>query len=304
MAGRLAKLPPRWRLALRWPWPLRKPFERSVLVVAAFGGGLGDELMCTPILREIKRRNPRIHLTFRTRYPELFRDFPHADAILPHDAPGAETAVILTYADAVPPARPLVALAGECAGLEVAADELDPLWFEPLPAIRAALAAAPGPRIVVQPLTSQWTPNKQWPLASWRTLIARLTERFSVIEVGTAPAFPGEDFGPRFSSWSGRTDHRELASLLAQADVFVGPDSGGLHLANVCRVPSVAIFGGYTAPEGVPYRRMESFYTPEPCAPCWLTSPCPYDIPCLRKIEPEAVFAAVCRLVEKEPARA
>src|SRR6185312_15400731 len=42
----------------RWPWPFEKPWQRARLRLCSHGGGIGDELMCTPIFREIRRLNP------------------------------------------------------------------------------------------------------------------------------------------------------------------------------------------------------------------------------------------------------
>ena len=63
-----------------WPWPLRKPWQRSRLRVQGTGGGVGDEMMALPIFTEIKRRNPRCHITFLTFRPDFFRGHPAIDA--------------------------------------------------------------------------------------------------------------------------------------------------------------------------------------------------------------------------------
>jgi hypothetical protein len=44
----------RW---LRHPIPFTAPWQRAVVDVAR-EGGIGDVLMCTPVLRELKRRRP------------------------------------------------------------------------------------------------------------------------------------------------------------------------------------------------------------------------------------------------------
>jgi hypothetical protein len=40
------------------------------------------------------------------------------------------------------------------------------------------------------------------------------------------------------------------------------------------------------------------FFTPVECAPCWLTTPCPFGLKCLHAIRPEQVFGAVVKAVE------
>ncbi len=280
----------RWR----WPWPLRKPYARAALRLCSLGGGVGDELMCTPVFREIRRRNPQCRITFLSRYPEMFRANPHLAAVELFSAEGSRGALVLSYLPVLPPLRPLITLMGECVGLEMSATQLDPPMVEPTAEVRARIAALAGPRIVVQPRASQWTPNKAWPAESWRELIGQLTERFEVIEVGTQPLFPGHDFGPRFHSLAGATSLTDFVWIIAQGSVFVGPSSGGMHIANAFRVPSVILFGGYESPAGYGYPGA-FFYSAVPCAPCWLTTACPYDLKCLRMIAPETIFAAVCQ---------
>ena len=287
----------RWR----WPWPLRKPFERAAIRLYSLGGGVGDELMCTPVFREIRRRNPACRITYLSRYPEMFRANPHLAAVEEFSVKGSRSAFELSYLPLYPPPRPLITLMGECVGLEMSATQLDPPAVAPTAEVREKLAAIAGPRIVVQPRASHWTPNKAWPEESWRALIEKLAERFEVIEVGTQPLFPGHDFGPRFHSFAGATTLADFVWIMSQGSVFVGPSSGGMHIANAFRVPSVILFGGYESPEGYGYPWAEAFYSAVPCAPCWTTVPCPYELKCLRMIAPETVFAAVCNAANAIP---
>jgi len=278
-------------IAWRWPWPRRKPFERSALQLYSIGGGLGDELMCTPIFREIRRRNPGCRITFFSRFPEIFRSNPHLDVVRPFSAEVARKADPLWY---VPkPPRPLITLMAECVGLEFSADRVEPPQIEPSATVRNNVEAIPRPRIVIQPQASRWTPNKQWPVESWTALIGQLTQRFEVIEVGTDTLFAGQEFGERFHTFAGATSLIDLAWVISQADVFVGPPSSGMHLANAFEIPTVAIFGGFEDPRGYDYPWAASLFSPVECAPCWLETPCPFDRKCLRLIQPEQVLQAI-----------
>ena len=281
----------RWR----WPWPLRKPFERASIRLYSRGGGVGDELMCTPVFREIHRRNPACRITFFSRHPEMFRSNPYLAAVEPYSVAGVRSAFQLSYMPQPPPPRPLISLLAECVGLEMRSHELDPPAVTPTPEVREKLAAIAAPRIIVQPRASQWTPNKDWPVESWKALIEMLVTHFEVVEVGTGTLFPAPAFGPRFHSFAGATGLADFVWIVSQGGVFVGPPSGGMHLANAFRVPAVIIFGGYESPAGHYYPRTDALYTCVPCAPCWLTTPCPYDLKCLRAIPPEKVFRLVCK---------
>jgi heptosyltransferase-3 len=75
--------------------------------------------------------------------------------------------------------------------------------------------------------------RKNWPLARFRELAARLGE---IVGWSAGPEEP-LDAATRFDDlWS-------LAQWLARASLFVGNDSGISHLAAACGVPVVALFG-------------------------------------------------------------
>jgi len=285
----------RWR----WPWPMKKPWQRARLKLVSQGGGLGDELLCTPVFREIRRRNPGCHLTFLSRRPEVFRGNADLSDVELFSRERGTKAIHLRYDVALPPPRPLITLLAECVGLELHDNRLDPPRVDPSVEVRARMEVIASPRVIIQPQASGWTPNKQWPVESWRDLVIRLTEHFEVIEVGSQPLFGGENFGPRFHSLAGTTSVTEFAWVISQATVFVGPLSGGMHCAHAFGVPMVAIFGGYESPEGYDYPWDSCFFTPVECAPCWLATPCPYDRKCLRAIQPEEVFRAITEAMEK-----
>lgn len=284
----------RWR----WPWPFKKPWQRARLRLCSHGGGIGDELMCTPIFREIKRLNPHCRITFLSRYPEIFQSNPHIDAVERFSLSAAASAFYLQYNLVLPPPRPLVTLMAECIGLSLRSSQLEPPKVQPSATVCERMAQISIPRIVIQPQASHWTPNKQWPLPYWKRLIEMLVERYEVVEVGTNPMFASENFGPHFHSFAGDTTMQDFAWIVSQGTVFVGPPSGGMHFANAYQIPTVALLGGYEAPDGYDYPWAHRFFTPVDCAPCWLTTPCPFELKCLHAIQPEAVLRAVTKAVE------
>lgn len=313
-------------VSLRWPWPLKKPYQRKRLLLRPPGAGIGDNLMCTPIFREIKRRNPHCHISFVTRHPELFRDNPLLDQVIRHSnskqddralrlgydhmAPrftadrllaegiaayrrAANGRLYFGYSHPTPPPRPLIRIMAECVGMEFFDNQLDcaaPVVSE---AFRNRVAAIPSPYIVIQPHASDWTPNKEWPADYCRELINALVADYDVVEAGTRAVIGPEFQHPRFHCLAGGTSVSEFVYLVSRAHLFVGPDSGGMHIANAFQVPSVVVFGGYSSPESFAYPRVCAFYTPVDCAPCWLATPCPYDTKCLKMITPQQVLEAV-----------
>jgi ADP-heptose:LPS heptosyltransferase len=296
--GCLARLGPRIFIAANWPWPMKRPCQRSRLRLQGCGGGIGDGLMCLPVISEIKRRNPKCHITFSTQHVDFFRNYPDIDETVWDDGKPDSSFTKLRYGLAIPPPRPLMSLMGECVGLIMDFDELTPPPVTQSPGILKAMEGIGRPLVVIQTRSSRWTTNKDWPTEQWRALIGGLVGRFEVVEVGLDPLFSEGEFGDRYRSLAGKTDLADLAYVISQADLFIGPSSGGMHLAHAFKVKSVIIFGGYESPEGYRYPRTRSFYTPVPCAPCWRQD-CPYDIKCLRAINPADVFEAVLSLMNE-----
>lgn len=105
----------------------------------------------------------------------------------------------------------------------------------------------------------------------------------------------------------GRTDLPGLASVLAGADVMVAPNTGAAHLAAAVGTPVVSLFAPVVpaarwAPEGVP-----TVLLGDQTAPCAGTRArsCPVPgHPCLDRIEPGTVVAAVAALSPAAPRRA
>ena len=90
----------------------------------------------------------------------------------------------------------------------------------------------------------------------------------------------------------GATQIGELPALLSTCRLFIGNDSGAMHVAGAVGVPVIGIFGP-TDPEGT--RAMTPQFTlirePVDCSPCFLRK-CPIDHRCMTRISVEGVFAA------------
>ena len=90
----------------------------------------------------------------------------------------------------------------------------------------------------------------------------------------------------------------ELAALIRRLDLFIGGDTGPLHLAVALGVPTVSIFGPTDPKRNGPYGPGHSvLYNPLPCSGCHKRT-C-NDFQCLEPITPEMVFTA-CRSQLKE----
>ena len=98
-------------------------------------------------------------------------------------------------------------------------------------------------------------------------------------------------------------DIRELRSLAARAAVYIGGDSGPLHVAATTSVPIVALFGPTLAERSMPWRDPRWFAEaidagPLPCRPCHQRTCVPGDFRCLTGIDPARVVAAAERALK------
>ncbi len=80
-----------------------------------------------------------------------------------------------------------------------------------------------------------------------------------------------EAVGDRGIDTTGRTTVRQMAALIERCSVFVGNDSGPMHLAAALDVPTLAIFGPGTPARTAPYmpeHRFIALTTNFHCSPC------------------------------------
>jgi ADP-heptose:LPS heptosyltransferase len=176
----------------------------------------------------------------------------------------------------------------------------------------AVLAAegVPGGFVAMHPGTSASTRYKRWELARFAALARSLRDALGLETLVTA----GPDRAEReaaeavvaASSGAARLAPATptLAHLLAlygRARVFVGNDSGPMHVASLAGLPVVAIFGPTDPVENAPLARgaERTLWRDVGCNPC--REGCPARA-CLDAVDVESVLAAVRALVARAPA--
>lgn len=110
-------------------------------------------------------------------------------------------------------------------------------------------------------------------------------------ESGMAARITGAMRG-RARNLVGATKIGELPALLSICQLFIGNDSGAMHVAGAVGVPVIGIFGP-SDPDGT--RAMTPKFTlirePVECSPCFLRK-CPIDHRCMTRIPVDRVFGA------------
>jgi heptosyltransferase-2 len=170
------------------------------------------------------------------------------------------------------------------------------------PALRSAGAKQRAWRCAIAPGAS-YGAAKCWPPERFALLADRLISECGadVIFFGT----PGEKeiaagilskMKSRAISLVGETSMRDLAALFVSCSVFIGNDSGAMHVAAAAGLPVIGIFGS-TDPEGTAPVTEQFTLIREAvsCSPCFLRR-CPVDHRCMTRITVETVFTAAMRV--------
>ena len=176
---------------------------------------------------------------------------------------------------------------------------------------RLGAAGVPPQASLIVLHVSASNPFRRWPRASFAevagTLAAEDPRRRIIISSGPSEAEAAEEVarqaerraGAHASSivQCGEFDLSELRALVGRAALFIGGDTGPLHLASATDTPIVALFGPTLPDRSMPWRDPATPSVavdagPLPCRPCHQRHCVPGDFRCLTRITPEAVLKA------------
>jgi predicted lipopolysaccharide heptosyltransferase III len=182
----------------------------------------------------------------------------------------------------------------------------------------ARAGVRPGDRIIVVHV-SAGNPFRRWPTAHFVALVTSLVtgdpRRRIIITSGPSE----QDAAARVMSDAraqlqtaadrvlscGEFSLAELRALLDRAELYIGGDSGPLHIAATTSVPVVGLYGPTLPVRSAPWRG-EQYVTESidagelPCRPCDQRVCVPGDFRCLSSIRPEHVVEAATRALDKE----
>ena len=293
-------------------------------------GGIGDVICLLPAVVRLKEEHPACALILITSpaCAPLVELSGIADLVLPSFMRGLRWLVGLLHPtlnlspalpdEASPPQpRARVHLIQEFArSLGVDTSSLVHPIIRPAPEhiaqARAQLTAAAltdMPFAVIH--TGPTWPVKQWPQAHWTRLVEQLkSTQIAIIQIGatghdldaaaTMPPVPGAH------DWTNQLTLPQTLALLGMARLFIGIDSGLLHLASAAGTPLIGLFGPTDATCFLP-RRSDAIglAATVDCLGChhaatgpqhWRTG-CPHGVRCMSSLAPEMVFEAAQSLV-------
>lgn len=178
-------------------------------------------------------------------------------------------------------------------------------------AAHAALAPLAGhPLIVCGPGTKMHA--KDWGPDNWRALLARIDADYPGHALALVGAQEDEAVAAHAAQpWSGplvnlcgRLTPRETAAVMEQARVFLGPDSGPMHLAAAAGIPCIIPFSAAGLP-GIwfpPGQKHQIVYHQTACCGCYRENCNVAGHPCLSTINVDEMAAAVARAMNGESA--
>jgi heptosyltransferase III len=158
------------------------------------------------------------------------------------------------------------------------------------------LAVAPG---------SKWE-SKIWAEERFTAVVKKLIERnkvFPVVFGGAEDRAKGErllKIWGRGANAAGQLNIRQAAAALEKCRLYLGNDTGTMHLAASVKTPCVAVFAAIDyAGRWHPYGNGHTVFRDKiACEGCYL-SVCPFENQCLKNISAEEVLAACEKILAK-----
>lgn len=245
-----------------------------------------------------------------------------------YDIPGrrwAYTTRVPWHPDLVPPRHSVLNQWDLLAplGLPAPSPATDPVRMTPGPdaerqaaaRLHAAGVADDAPLVVIH--VSASNPFRRWPRDAFVTLVVALAAgrpgRRIMITAGPSEAGAADAIAEEAARRSpeaaaavvrgGDPSLGELQVIMARARLFIGGDSGPLHVAATTGVPIVALFGPTLPARSAPWRDgARPFVAIEPdalaCRPCHQRTCVPADFRCLTATPPDRVIEAARGLLE------
>jgi len=153
-----------------------------------------------------------------------------------------------------------------------------------------------------------------WEDRNWSALLGDLSKRLPRLGLVLTGAPSDHERNRQLAqSWtmgkvlnlSGAATPRQTAAMLVHAAMYIGPDSGPMHLAAAMGTPSVSIFSARNPPgiwfpqrfRGAPQHQV--LYRRVDCSPCGLLICTKERKKCILSIQPAEVLAAALRILDR-----
>jgi len=149
--------------------------------------------------------------------------------------------------------------------------------------------------------------SKDWGQTNWQKLVAKLSVKYSdytLVFIGAKEEYDycksvGEYWNDKKVNLCGLTRPREAAAIMKNSTIFIGHDSGPMHLAASQGIPVIAIFSSRANP-GIwfPYKsRCNILFNKIECQGC-LLDVCPRDNECIKMTTIDEVYQRIEKILQ------
>lgn len=291
------------RLLLRKRWPGFHGEVRKILLIRTTA--LGDVILLTPVIKALKEKYPKADVDVESAYPDVFIGNPHVrGTFLPHEASRENYQMVVNLDGAYESRQPMhiVDAYAEACGVKVT-DYFTRLYPTKEDRRIAKMVVPPGADVAaIHPLLEDVVGKTLLKELDYKIRQALDARGMSFITVGREHGFT---LG-------------QLAAILERCKVFIGADSGPLHVAQAINTPTVGIFG-CTDPDLIQIRNAQIYkaVTAPPlqvgCLGCHHIQK--FEHPgfrceregedydrCMKMVRPEDVFEAIDTVLERNTA--
>lgn len=228
---------------------------------------LGDLVMITPVVREMRKRHPGAFIQVVTEEPAVLKNNPHVDVVCtpqemqksdPWDLymnlnDAYEKNVTSHYIDSY-----LHRAFGDNVEGIARSPEMFPTADEK-ENVEEALTVIGDKYIVVHMRRWAWE-NKNIDLETWSAFFTRVQEAFpdtKIVSIGAKYDYTVPNEPAKFINLVGQLSLGEIQYLISRAQAFVGPDSGPFHIASTTKTPVVALISHLLPEQILPWRDEE-----------------------------------------------
>lgn len=280
-------------------------------VVVSFGYGLGDDLLCTIVIKQLRESGYK-NIWMKTHNPAVFQNNPNVKKVIrkinrtdangyiekylsvskvPQINPWYATHDVKTGRDEIP-SKHIIKIMCEKAGVAA------PVIFKPyvyLSEEEAEYGRFFDNQICIQSTgkgARSFMSNKEWFPERFAALIAPLGRKYKIIQIGSKD----DDLLDGVVDLRGKTTIRQTAGILKNSQMFIGLVGFLMHLARSVECRSVIIYGGREHPDQSGYQENINLYAQTECSPCWYWNSCEFWKKCMEMITVEDVLEAVRKI--------
>ncbi len=276
-------------------------------------GGIGDVLMATVTLREFKRENPKCKLifaidqtsTYDNTYYKLVENASFIDEIIDKRFVRKDryssffdiTSCCISEENSSIAPRPRIDIFSEVCKIKRIENHV-PFYKEKeneaLEADEVFAKHVNKKKFFIHTASNEG--KRTWSIENTINLVRLIEEEYKDCVIFVS------DFNNLYSGWSAfknvvnvsALDIRKTASFIKRCDIFIGPDSGLMHLSAAVETKSLVIFGSIPPEARISYYPKHSSIRMDElgCIGCWY-KPCPYNVKCMKDLTADRVFKKI-----------